>query len=64
MLHDHQIQCIGTGQQTNFKHCLKCAEINKPQKGKTIQFLGKERKGEGGTHTNKQTNKHAMDGLM
>jgi len=27
MLHDYQIQCIGTGQQTKFKHSLKYSEI-------------------------------------
>lgn len=27
MLHDYQIQCIGTGQQTKVKHSLKYSEI-------------------------------------
>jgi hypothetical protein len=34
MLHDYQIQCIGTGQQTNFKHCLKHSEIKTTEREK------------------------------
>lgn len=41
ILHDHQINCTGTGQQTNFKHCLKQAKIKTTERGKPSQLLEK-----------------------
>jgi len=38
MLHDYQIQCIGTGQQTNFKHSLKHSEIKATERENHYSF--------------------------